>query len=135
MAGFVLWDGRLDLSAHVVDGFPTWRWRWAPAGLVTRRQLRAAGRRPAGQEPYGRIICRRGSRFAWLYRLDLSAPKRTATPAVREALARAMQARRICPTCGFDVGYCIPYIALGECVDCSEKRSTTVTVTAEEIAA
>ena len=123
--GFVLWDGRLDVSAQVTAGFPTWRWRWAPSGLATKRQLCAAGWRPAGQEPYGRVVCRRGARFAWLYRVDLAAPKRPVTPAMAEALARAMKARRTCPTCGEDVGYCIPRVVLGECVDCSENRSTT----------
>ena len=36
-------------------GLPTWPWRMAPAGLATRRQLAAAGLRPAGQPIAGQI--------------------------------------------------------------------------------
>jgi hypothetical protein len=32
-------------TAWVEDGLPTWRWRCAPRGLLTRRQMRAAGGR------------------------------------------------------------------------------------------
>lgn len=117
----VLWDGRVDVLAEVVSGLPTWGWRCAPIEVATRRQLRAAGLCPGGHEPAGRITCRRGRRWAWLYRLDLAAPKRTATPAVLAAVGKALAARRWCPGCRRDVGYCVPPVALGgRCWDCAQ---------------
>jgi hypothetical protein len=114
----VLWNGEVSPFGTWIDGTRTWVWRWAPAGLATRRQLAAMRLRPGGQEPYGRIVCRRGRRWAWLYRLDLAQPKRQPTPAVRAALAKAMAARRWCESCSRDVGYCVPRVTLGSCVDC-----------------
>lgn len=118
----VLWDGRIDLHGEWVAGIRTWRWTSAPTGLSTRRQLTGAGRRPAGQEPYGRLVCRRGRRWAWLYRDDLTRPKRAPSTAVLAALDKAMAARRWCPSCRQDAGHCVPRIALGMCVDCWEER-------------
>nr|MDT0661930.1 RRQRL motif-containing zinc-binding protein [Micromonospora sp. DSM 115978] len=102
-------------------GIPTFWWRGAPAGYATRRQLRAAGLRPAGQPVAGQILWRGvgGTRVAYLYRLDLAAPKRTATPAQRAAIGKALTARRTCPTCRRVRDYVIPR-SLGECLDCSE---------------
>ena len=114
----VLWTGEVSAFGKWSNGTRTWPWRWSPAGLATQRQLAAMGLRPGGQEPYGRIVCRRGRRWAWLYRIDLAAPKRRPTPAVRAALAKAMAARRWCDSCARDVGYCIPRVTLGSCVDC-----------------
>jgi hypothetical protein len=37
-------------------GIPTYPWRWAPEGLATKRQLRALGLRPGGQEPVGQVM-------------------------------------------------------------------------------
>ncbi|MGS2616572.1 RRQRL motif-containing zinc-binding protein [Micromonospora sp. LZ34] len=98
-------------------GFPTYPYRMAPEGLATRRQLRAAGLRPGGHEPVARILWRRGKRLAYLYRLDLAAPKRTATPAQRAAIAKALRARRTCRTCGVVQPYYIPR-RYGCCLDC-----------------
>lgn len=106
-------------TAWIEEGLPTWRWRAAPAGLVTRRQMRAAGRAPAGAEPVGRIVCRRGRRWALLWDLAELGPKRVPTPAQRAALRLALAARRRCPVCTRDAGYCIPR-SLGRCVDCAE---------------
>lgn len=75
------------------DGMPTFPWGTVPTELATRRQLTAAGLRPNGQPIAGRLIWRHGKRYANLYRLDLAAPKRQATPAQRAALARATTAR------------------------------------------
>jgi hypothetical protein len=100
-------------------GIPTFWWRGAPAGYATRRQLRAAGLRPAGQPVAAQVLWRGigGTRVAYLYRLDLARPKRTATPAQRGAIAKALTARRTCPTCRVVCGYFIPR-SLGECLDC-----------------
>jgi len=119
---YTLWHGRTCL-AEIEQGLPTWRWRRAPEGLATRRQLRAAGLRPAGQEPYGQIVWGRGAkRRAWLYRIDLAAPKRVASVAQLGALNKAMAARRWCRECRQDVGYCVPPVALdGRCWECAER--------------
>jgi len=101
-------------------GLPTYPYHWAPAGLLTLRQLRARGLRPGGQAIAAQILWRhrRHQRVAYLYRQDLSKPKRTATPAQLTAIARALQARRICPTCRVEKDYFIP-LSQGECNDCA----------------
>ncbi|WBB65756.1 RRQRL motif-containing zinc-binding protein [Micromonospora sp. WMMD812] len=102
-------------------GFPTFPYHFAPTGLATRRQLRAAGLRPGGHDPVAQILWRHRAqrRIAYLYRLDLAAPKRTATPAQREAIAKALRARRTCRVCGDLKPYYIPR-RFGECLDCHE---------------
>lgn len=97
---------------------PTYRWKCAPLGLATRRQLRAAGLRPGGQDPVGEIVWRRGRRVAYLYRVADALPVRPMTPGRARALAAAMFARRTCPDCGRDAGYVIPS-SLGCCWPCS----------------
>ncbi|WP_377271665.1 RRQRL motif-containing zinc-binding protein [Peterkaempfera sp. SMS 1(5)a] len=103
-------------------GLPTYPWRMAPEGLATRRQLRAAGLRPAGQDVAAQILWqsrRRGIRAAYLYRVDLARPVRPMTPARTAALAAAMRARRTCPTCGIDAGYVLP-TCYGTCLSCAD---------------
>ncbi|WP_433494528.1 RRQRL motif-containing zinc-binding protein [Micromonospora sp. CA-248089] len=104
--------------AGTVTGFPTYPYRLAPGGLATRRQLRAAGLRPDGHDPVAQILWRRGKRVAYLYRLDCAKPKRTATPAQREAIAKALRARRTCHACGVVRPYYIPR-RTGSCLDCT----------------
>jgi hypothetical protein len=100
-------------------GIPTYPYHWAPAGLLTRRQLRTAGLRPGGQDIAAQILWRRGKRVAYLYREDLAQPKRQASPAQLDAIARALRARRICATCGAEKPYYIRR-SLGECNDCAD---------------
>ncbi|MFD6344424.1 RRQRL motif-containing zinc-binding protein [Streptomyces roseolus] len=103
-------------------GLPVYRWRLAPEGLATFRQLRALGLRPAGQPVAAQLERprrRRGPLVAYLYRIDLARPVRPMTPAKRAALAKANAARRICPECGRDAGYRIPS-SLGMCVPCAD---------------
>ncbi|GAA3057505.1 hypothetical protein GCM10017562_22950 [Streptomyces roseofulvus] len=103
-------------------GLPVYRWRLAPEGLATFRQLRAMGLRPGGQPVVAQLERprrRRGPLVAYLYRIDLARPVRPMTPAKRAALARANAARRICPACGRDAGYRIPP-SLGMCVPCAD---------------
>jgi hypothetical protein len=100
-------------------GIPTYPYRWAPDGLLTTRQLRAKGLRPGGQSVVAQILWRRGERVAFLYREDLAKPKRTATSAQRDAIGKALRARRTCPTCGTEKRYYIPR-SLGECLDCAD---------------
>jgi hypothetical protein len=101
-------------------GIPTYPYRWAPAGLLTARQLRAKGLRPGGQDIAAQIIWRNGQRVAYLYREDFAVPKRTATPAQRAAIGKALRARRTCRTCGAEKPYYIPR-SLGECNDCARR--------------
>ncbi|WP_052863584.1 RRQRL motif-containing zinc-binding protein [Streptomyces niger] len=109
-------------------GIPTYPFRLAPDGLATRRQLRARGLRPGGQEIAAQLLwCSRryqpkrrcGLRVAYLYRIDLAKPVRPMTQAKRAALAKANAARRTCPKCGHDGGYTLP-TSLGMCVACAD---------------
>lgn len=105
-------------------GLPTFPWRSAPPATVyaTRRQLRAAGLAPGGHDPVAQVMWRGvgGDRVAYLYDVALAVPKRTATPAQREAVQKALDARRTCPECGQLKWYYIPR-KLGECLDCAER--------------
>ncbi|WP_412077766.1 RRQRL motif-containing zinc-binding protein [Streptomyces xanthophaeus] len=102
-------------------GVPTFPWRLAPEGLATRRQLRALGLRPGGQDVAGQVLrprYRRGPLAAFLYRVDRAKPVRPMTPAKTAALVKANTARRTCSACGRDAGYVIP-AALGMCIPCA----------------
>ncbi|MFF4347875.1 RRQRL motif-containing zinc-binding protein [Streptomyces sp. NPDC001530] len=105
-------------------GIPTYPWRYAPDGLATRRQLRARGLRPGGQPIAAQTLLpryRRPPQVAYLYRIDLAKPVRPMTSRKWGALALAMLARRTCPKCLLDVGYCIPP-SLGMCVLCAHEE-------------
>ncbi|GGY11507.1 RRQRL motif-containing zinc-binding protein [Streptomyces anandii] len=100
---------------------PVYPWRLAPDGLATRRQLRARGLRPGGQDVAAQIERprrRRGPLVAYLYEIEQAKPVRPMTPAKRAALDKANAARRRCPECGRDAGYVIPTM-LGTCVSCA----------------
>ncbi|MEU8468255.1 RRQRL motif-containing zinc-binding protein [Streptomyces sp. NPDC029006] len=102
-------------------GIPTYRWRLAPDGLATRRQLRALGLRPGGQDVVAQLERprrRRGPLVAYLYEVGKAKPVRPMTPAKCAALAKANTARRVCPECGRDAGYVIP-AELGMCTPCA----------------
>ncbi|THA37113.1 RRQRL motif-containing zinc-binding protein [Streptomyces sp. A1547] len=102
-------------------GIPVYSWRLAPDGLATRRQLRAAGLRPGGQDVVAQLErprYRREPLTAYLYRVDLAKPVRPMTPGKAAALAKANAARRTCPACRTDAGYVIP-ASLGMCVPCA----------------
>ncbi|MFE7583105.1 RRQRL motif-containing zinc-binding protein [Streptomyces gardneri] len=100
---------------------PVYRWRLAPEGLATRRQLRAMGLRPGGQDVAAELERPRRRReplVAYLYRIDLARPVRPMTPARWAALAAANAAQQVCPECGRDAGYRIP-TSLGMCTPCA----------------
>lgn len=84
------------------DGYPVLTWGWADRRvLATVRQLRARGLRPGGQDAVAVLLFQhhrpaRRTDFARLYLIDRALPKRTATPAQREAIARALRVRRTC---------------------------------------
>ena len=100
-------------------GFPTFPYRYAPDGLATRRQLRADGLRPNGCDPVAQILWRhrKETRVAYLYRRDLAAPKRVASPAQRAVIDKMLRARRTCPHCGQLRDYYIPR-RTGACLTC-----------------
>ncbi|MFG2861574.1 RRQRL motif-containing zinc-binding protein [Streptomyces sioyaensis] len=105
-----------------MSSIPVYRWRLAPEGLATFRQLRARGLRPGGQPVAAQLERprrRRGPLVAYLYRVELAVPVRPMTPARWAALAKANAARRLCPACGLDRGYTIP-TSLGICVTCAD---------------
>ena len=102
-------------------GIPTFPWRHVPDGYATRRQLRARGLRPGGQQVAAQALrprYRRGPLVAYFYRLDAAKPVRPMTQARWAALAKANLARRTCPQCRADAGYVIP-ASLGVCVPCA----------------
>jgi hypothetical protein len=103
-------------------GLLTYPYRWAPEGLLTRRQLIASGLRPGGQPVTAQIIWKHNGkrRVAYLYRADAAKPRRDATPAQRAAISSALRARRTCPTCGTEKDYYIP-LSAGECNDCARR--------------
>ncbi|NUK02001.1 RRQRL motif-containing zinc-binding protein [Streptomyces lunaelactis] len=115
--------GKCYDPAGAMHGIPTFPWRFAPDGYATRRQLRARGLRPGGQ-PVAAQVMRRSRRrkagvsLAYLYRIDRALPVRPMTAGKRAALAKAMTARRTCPKCLTDAGYCIP-TSLGMCPACA----------------
>jgi hypothetical protein len=100
-------------------GLPTFPFHWAPTELATLRQLRAAGLRPGGQPIAAQILWhhKKQRRVAYLYPIAGAKAKRTATPAQRTAIAKALLARRTCPTCQQVKDYYIPR-RHGECLDC-----------------
>lgn len=105
-------------------GLPTYWWQGAPKGYATLRQLRKLGLRPGGQDPAAQImwVGVGGERVAYLYRVDAAKPKRTATARQREAIEKALIARRTCPTCGIVRSYYIR-TSIGECFECADSLS------------
>ncbi|MDN5380755.1 MULTISPECIES: RRQRL motif-containing zinc-binding protein [unclassified Streptomyces] len=109
-----------------MGALPVFRWRLAPDGYATRRQLRARGLRPGGQPVAAELQRPRRRRpplVAYLYRVDLAKPVRPMTPAKWAALAKANAARRTCPKCRRDAGYVIP-TSLGTCVPCASPSTS-----------
>ena len=102
------------------NGLTSWSWRKAPRRLLTRRQMRAEGLAPGGAWPVGQLVFhhRRREVRALLYDRSELVPKRVPSAAQLAALGRALAARRRCPDCRRDVGYCIP-TSVGCCVDCA----------------
>jgi hypothetical protein len=116
-----LWNGKQALGWDL-HGTPVFKFKWAPGGLATRRQLRAMRMCPGGHEPYALLVWRGGKRWAWLYRLDLARPSRVPSPAQLNALDKAMAARKTCGQCRQVTDYCIP-TSDGRCLDCIDATS------------
>ncbi|WP_280492826.1 RRQRL motif-containing zinc-binding protein, partial [Nocardia asiatica] len=73
----------------------TFAWRAAPSHLKTRRQLRAAGLRPNGQDPVALMVReptgRKRRLWAYLFDVGKAAPKRTASAAQLAAVEKAVR--------------------------------------------
>ncbi len=93
-----------------------------PPGYSPSASCAPAACDPAGQDIAAQILWRhrKQRRVAYLYREDQAKPKRTATTAQLAAIAKALRARRTCPTCGTEKPYCIPR-SKGECNDCAAR--------------
>ncbi|MCT2587776.1 RRQRL motif-containing zinc-binding protein [Actinophytocola gossypii] len=110
------WPGRME------NGLPTFRFRSAPSGLATRRQLRAAGLCPGGQEVAAQLVWRCGKRWAALYRRDLAVPSPGATTAQLAALRRAERVLRTCTGCGRVWAFRLPRSVGRRCWPCTSAR-------------
>ncbi|MET9483640.1 RRQRL motif-containing zinc-binding protein [Streptomyces sp. NPDC006638] len=110
----------IDVYADPTGALPIYRWRQAPNGLATRRQLRERRLRPGGQDPVAVIECRGGKRMAWLYKIDQALPIRPMTLAKEIALDKAMAKRQTCPSCSRRYYYCLPLRSLGSCLECHD---------------
>ncbi|MEU4999405.1 RRQRL motif-containing zinc-binding protein [Streptomyces sp. NPDC021622] len=104
-------------------GIPTYPLHCAPDGLATRKQLRARGLRPGGQDIAAQVLWRwsRGLGVAYLYRIDRAKPVRPMTPARWRAHEAMMRPRRTCPRCGTDAGYVIR-TSRGACEPCIRRE-------------
>lgn len=118
------WKSRPDGPC---PGRPRYTWQTAAAGgLATKTQLSRQGLKPApGQRPAGRVLAGDGHRYYDLYEVAAASPKREATPAQLDALARgraASLASRTCADCGAvfrpeDAGYYLD--DAGRCESCA----------------
>lgn len=105
-------------------GFPTYRWGQAPAHLMTRRQLAAAGLRKAGQDPVAEMRDYVGAwHRAYLYDSRLALPRRAWTPARQAAVQKAADSRKYCPACRGWLGY-VPPPDQVDCPACNPARWT-----------
>lgn len=109
----VPWSPLPEYTRGTYNGFILLSWRTAPRDkLATRRQLRAMGLRPGGQDPVALLYfrCRKACKlvFAELYLIEKAKPVRPMTPARQAALDKAMAARRTCRQCGEDAGVELP---------------------------
>ncbi|GAB3479610.1 RRQRL motif-containing zinc-binding protein [Amycolatopsis cihanbeyliensis] len=105
----VPWSDLPEFTRGTLEGLPLLSWGIGPQEkLATRRQLRAMGLRPGGQDPVALLYfrCRKACTqvVAELFLIEKAQPVRPMTPARRAALAKAMAARRTCRQCG-ETGY------------------------------
>lgn len=109
----VPWSDQPEFTRGHHEGVALLSWNIAPRDkLATRRQLRAMGLRPGGQDPAALLYFRHraSSRqvLAELFLIERAKPVRPMTPAKRTALAKAMAARRTCRQCDEDAGTELP---------------------------
>lgn len=122
----VAWAEAPVMTRGSWGGLPALGWGWVdPSVLATRRQLAAQGLRPGGQDPAAVLLFghtdqyRRRADHAYLYQVASALPKREATPAQREAIEKALAARRTCRDCGDEQDYYLSTVSR-MCGDCEE---------------
>ncbi|QYN23164.1 RRQRL motif-containing zinc-binding protein [Amycolatopsis sp. DSM 110486] len=101
----VCWSPDREFTRGTWHGKPLMSHGIAPRDkLATRRQLRALGLRPGGQDPAAFLYfrCRKAAKIvhADLYLIEHAKPVRAMTPGRQAALDKAMAARRTCRACG-----------------------------------
>lgn len=106
---------------------PVYPFRLAPEGLLTRRQLNAAGLSHHRAEVVAELRWRSrkaravgGWRVAYLYDPTTARPLQPMTPGRWRSHAAMMRARRTCPTCHTTRPYVIP-TSLGICLPCADR--------------
>ncbi|MFI7178954.1 RRQRL motif-containing zinc-binding protein [Streptomyces spororaveus] len=97
---------------------PVFKRLCAPSGYATKRQLRAMGLRPGGQEPVAEVETR-GPKNGLLYEIAKARPVRPMTLAKEHALDKAMAARQTCGTCGRRYFFVLP-TSLKSCLECHD---------------
>jgi hypothetical protein len=128
-----IFDGRVHqvaLCRGFLDGLPVFGWGEAPSTLLTRGQLRAAGLRPAGQDPVALLVFRhvkayRRETVAPLFSVELAAARRVPSPAQLRGIGRALQARRVCVECTREQDYYVP-TSTRQCWVCFDAESLAV---------
>ncbi len=103
----VPWSQWQEYTRGTRDGIVLLSWGIGPRDkLATRRQLRAMGLRPGGQDPAALLYFRHRASYrqvlAELFLIERAKPVRPMTPARRVALDKALAARRTCRECGTD---------------------------------
>ncbi|WP_177154700.1 RRQRL motif-containing zinc-binding protein [Actinosynnema pretiosum] len=127
------WNGQAVFCRGELDGLPVFGWRGrpgaVPAGLCTRRQLRAEGLRPGGADPVALLVFghRRPARSVevcplWLR--ETARAVRPMTPAKWSAHRAAMRARRFCRTCLAEVDHVVRG-PLRQCSTCYQSDDAT----------
>ncbi|WP_329564376.1 ferrous iron transport protein A (plasmid) [Streptomyces uncialis] len=97
---------------------PVFKRLCAPLGYATKRQLRAMGLRPGGQDPVAEVETR-GPKNGLLYEIAKARPVRPMTLAKEFALDRAMAARQTCGTCRRRYFFVLP-TSLKSCLECHD---------------
>lgn len=102
------------------NGFPTFAWGFAPAHLLTRRQLRERGLRPVG-DPVAQL---RFDRYrtqvtAYLYDVRAAKPLAPMTPGRWRTVNAMLKVRSTCKGCGHVCDYCLPRSLGRLCLDCA----------------
>ncbi|CAL9605829.1 hypothetical protein SUDANB95_05487 [Actinosynnema sp. ALI-1.44] len=106
------WSGETAFCRGLRDGLPVFGWREAPAGLATRRGLRALGLSRRGLDPVALLVFGhrrpyRREEVAELYLIADARPVLPMTPAEWDAHAAMMRARRTCRTCHRVADHCV----------------------------
>lgn len=101
----VPWSDLPEFTRGTRDGLPLLSYGIAPRDkLATRRQLRALGLRPGGQDPAALLYFRHRPSYSFtlaeLYLIAHAKPVRPMTEAKQAALDKALAARRTCHLCG-----------------------------------